>query len=309
MKQAVIDIGSNSMRLTLYEVSGDAFRILFKEKKMAGLAGYVKNGKLSREGIQCAIIGLLEFKETLRSLGIENCVVFATASLRNIVNSKDAADKISKASGFEVEILSGRDEALFGYLGAMREIQIGNGAFLDIGGASTEIVVFEDEHATESISLHLGSLSLYSQCVKKIIPGAGSQKRLQKVIEEVMDDADEFQFEKEKMLLCVGGTARAVLKLAKKYFALEEECTKVTTGQLRELTAFLCSGRKAATDLILKQEADRIHTMIPGLMILCAIVEKFQAEEIIVSRYGVREGYLCQRLINNPNSVIHKTEN
>ena len=84
MKQAIIDIGSNSIRLTLYETEGQSFKILFREKIMAGLAGYVEDGKLSAEGIECACAGLLTFRKILQTLQIENTRIFATASLRNV---------------------------------------------------------------------------------------------------------------------------------------------------------------------------------------------------------------------------------
>ena len=75
MKQAIIDIGSNSIRLTLYETEGQSFKILFREKIMAGLAGYVEDGKLSAEGIECACAGLLTFRKILQTLQIGNVCI------------------------------------------------------------------------------------------------------------------------------------------------------------------------------------------------------------------------------------------
>ena len=86
MKQAIIDIGSNSIRLTLYETNAQDFKILFREKIMAGLAGYVEDGRLSAEGIECACAGLLSFRTILQTLDIEGARVFATASLRNMAS-------------------------------------------------------------------------------------------------------------------------------------------------------------------------------------------------------------------------------
>ena len=114
MKQAIIDIGSNSIRLTLYETEGQSFKILFREKIMAGLAGYVEDGKLSAEGIECACAGLLTFRKILQTLQIENVRIFATASLRNISNTARALSVIRAATGYSVEVISGEDEALFG---------------------------------------------------------------------------------------------------------------------------------------------------------------------------------------------------
>ena len=87
MKCAVIDIGSNSMRLTVYDAQKDSFKILFKEKIMTALAGYVEKGKLTQEGIDSACSALMEFRHRLDVLEIRDVYVFATASLRNISNT------------------------------------------------------------------------------------------------------------------------------------------------------------------------------------------------------------------------------
>ena len=187
MKQGIIDIGSNSIRLTVYEVEGHAFRILFREKVMAGLASYVENGALSAEGIESACSGLLEFRATLETLKIENVAVFATASLRNISNTERALAIIHAATGFSVDVISGEEEALLGYTGVMEDLRIESGAFLDVGGASTEVVSFEEGVVTDSASFPIGSLSLYKRCVKNILPGEGSLQKLQGAISQTID--------------------------------------------------------------------------------------------------------------------------
>lgn len=307
MKQAIIDIGSNSIRLTLYETDSQSFKILFREKQMAGLAGYVEEGELTVEGIECACKGLLAFQEILTALEIEKVMVFATASLRNISNTEQALSVIHAATGYSVEVISGESEALLGYEGAMQEIRLTSGLFLDIGGASTELVSFEDGCPREYASYSIGSLSLYRHCVKKILPGPSSIKRLQEEIEKNLAIPKK-DLKPTPLLLGVGGTSRAVLKLAKSYFKISDDCSSITASQLTELCDFLCSGKKEAIDLILKLEADRIHTIIPGLLILQHIFQLFQTQQMVVCKYGVREGYLCQRILKK-NIVTRKTEN
>ncbi len=309
MKQAVIDIGSNSMRLTVYHVKQENFQILFREKQMAGLAGYVEKGALSEDGIRCACDGLLEFRKTLRSLHIENVVVFATASLRNISNSDEAAEEIKERTGFHVEIISGEEEAAFGYMGAMKELNLSGGAFVDIGGASTEIVTFQNQNMLSSVSLPIGSLNLYRKCVKKILPSANGVRRIQEEITSQLEEEKKIQFSQQEVVACVGGTARAVLKFAKKKYHLPQQCNEVTAQQFHEIVEMLCKADKAATDFILKLEPDRIHTIIPGMLILEEIVRRFAADKILISRYGVREGYLCQKVLQKKDIPTHKTEN
>ena len=297
MKQAVIDIGSNSIRLTLYETEQQSFNILFREKIMAGLAGYVENGKLSAEGIECACKGLLTFRDILQTLKIDSVNVFATASLRNVSNTKQALSVILAATGYPVEVISGDEEALLGYTGAMQELHMTSGAFLDIGGASTEIVTFDSGNPVDFASFPIGSLSLYRRCVKKILPGDGSLKRLRREITETLDV--NRNTDPRALIVGVGGTARAALKLAQHYYKTSEDCRSMTGEQLDGLCDFLCAGEKEAIDLILRLEAERIHTLIPGLLILQHAFHMFHAQQLVVGKYGVREGYLCQKILGN----------
>ena len=307
MKQAIIDIGSNSIRLTLYETDAMGFKILFKEKIMAGLAGYVEAGRLSAEGIECACNALIAFRGTLQTLGIDQVSIFATASLRNISNTAQALAIIRAATGYSVEVVTGEDEALLGYAGAMEEMHLISGVFMDIGGASTEIVTFDDGKPTNYASFPVGSLSLYRTCVKKIVPGVGSSKRLKQTIENVID-ISVGKSDSRPLLVGVGGTARAVLKFAQHYYSLSSDCHSITSQQLDNLCSFLCSGKKEASDMILRLEPDRIHTLVPGMMILQHVFHVFRVEQMIVSNYGVREGYLCQRLLKKGDTDTLRTE-
>lgn len=298
MKQAIIDIGSNSMRLTVYEVSGEKFKILFREKSMAGLAGYVEDGRLSAEGIARACSGLLDFRETLAALDILNVAVFATASLRNIFNTAEAVWAIQTATGFTVEVLSGTEEALLGYYGAGLEVHCASGAFLDIGGGSTEVVVFDQGQPGQSASFRVGSLSLYRSYVKKILPGDGALKRMKEAIGEAVEEKALLNFSRQSPLICVGGTARAALKLCKKVYHLTPGNRAITMEQLEGLCQMLERGDQDAIDLLLRHVPERIHTMVPGLLILRHLGRLFETEKLVVCKYGVREGYLCKKVLN-----------
>lgn len=256
MKQAVIDIGSNSVRLTLYQIDGRSFKIIFREKIMAGLAEYVEDGALSSEGIKCACDALFEFRHTLQTLNIRKTAVFATASLRNISNTEETLSEIESATGFTVEVISGEEEARLGYIGAIQELHISDGAFVDVGGASTEVVIFEGGEAQTTVSFGLGSLSLYRRCVKKILPGSGSLQRIKAALQADIDEKKILPQGKHSPLICVGGTARAALKLAVKYFDLPENCHSITASQLEQLCNVLCRADRKAVDLILQTEAE-----------------------------------------------------
>lgn len=296
MKYALIDMGSNSIRLTVYDVSHTNFKILFKEKIMAGLAGYVEHGRLTPEGIDCACQSLREFQSTLELLRIDHLAVFATASLRNITNTVQTLERICRTTGIRVEVLTGEAEAEYGFYGAAWDTRIPEGLFADIGGASAEAAFFRDSRIQKAVSAPVGSLKLYRDCVKKILPGQGSCRRIEAAILAAFDDGMLREIPDQDHMVCVGGTARACLRLCRKVFGMGEDCRTFTRAQLDMLVKQLCKSDKEAADLILRYEPERIHTLIPGAMILRYLADRFDVKEITVSCCGVREGYLRRKI-------------
>ncbi len=296
MKYALIDMGSNSIRLTVYDVTQTNFKILFKEKIMAGLAGYVENGYLTQDGIDCACQSLREFQNTLKLLQIEHLAVFATASLRNITNTSHAVEQIRCATGIAVEILTGEAEAEYGFQGATCDIKIAGGLFADVGGASSELALFTGQQVEKAGSVPVGSLKLYRDCVKKILPGRESRRRIESSIRTAFDRDALKGIPHEDHMVCVGGTARASLRLCRKRFGLSEDCRTFTREQLDALAKELCRGDKAAADLILRYEPERIHTLVPGVMVLQYLADRYGVKDITVSHCGVREGYLRRKI-------------
>lgn len=296
MKYALIDMGSNSIRLTVYDLGRTKFKVLFKEKIMAGLAGYVEHGRLTQDGINCACQSLQEFQHTVELLQIDHLAVFATASLRNISNTGQAVEQIHHATGITVEVLTGEMEAECGFYGAACDVAADDGLFADIGGASAELALFTGRRLQEAASVPVGSLKLYRDCVKKILPGKESQRRITETIHTAFDRDALKNIPPQAHMVCVGGTARASLRQCRKLFGLSDDCRTFTREQLDALAKQLCKCDKEAADLILRYEPERIHTLVPGVMILQYLADRFEVEDITVSHYGVREGYLCQKI-------------
>ncbi len=296
MKYALIDMGSNSIRLTVYDIHRTEFKILFKEKLMAGLAGYVEHGRLTGDGIECACQSLGEFQSTLELLEIHRLAVFATASLRNVSNTDQAVEQIRQATGIQVEVLSGEAEARCGFYGATCDIDLAQGLFVDVGGASTELALFTGKQLRRAVSVPVGSLRLYRDCVKKILPGKESRRRIEAAIQTAFAGDALEDIPKRAHMVCVGGTARAALRLCEKLFGLPGDCRTFTRDQLDDLARRLEGSDREAADLILRYEPERIHTLIPGLMVLQYLVERCGAKDVTVSHYGVREGYLHRRI-------------
>ena len=280
-----------------YEIGSGRFKTLFKEKTMAGLAGYVKNGIMTKDGIDKACSCLLEFKHILESLDITEYSVFATASLRNISNTEESVSEIKKGTGFDIEVISGYDEAVFSCKGAMNDTEMENGVFIDTGGGSTEIVSLDKNEITDAISIPLGSLKLYSDFVTKILPKKSEASAMRNYIKKSIKDNGIKSVTSDDAIYCVGGTARAILKISNSVFGDKKKNRIITSSQMEKLIDLLCSDKKTATSIILKHCPDRIHTIIPGTLILNGVMQKMGCKKIVVSCFGVREGYLCQRIL------------
>ena len=217
MKYAVVDLGSNTIRLSVYNtLPGGGFDLLFSEKEMAGLANEVSGGALSQTGIRRACDALRRFQRLLELCGVERVKVFATASLRNVRNTKEAVDAIRRETGLLMEVLSGDEEAELGYYGALRTLDLRSGAMFDIGGGSTEIVEVEKGRILRAQSLPVGSLNLFDRYVSKIWPKRRELEAITQAAGKALHAA-ELPKERAERVCGVGGTARAVLKIANAY--------------------------------------------------------------------------------------------
>ena len=297
MKCGIVDVGSNTIRLSIYHWEGRTFKLLMNKKEMAGLAGYIKDGVLSDSGILVACRVLAGFKALLRNFDIDELHVFGTASLRNIVNTEEALETIEVVTGAHVEVLSGADEAALSFLGAT----VGGGApdsglLADVGGGSTELVAYRDGAITSGCSLPMGSLSLFTRHVSGLFPTKEERKAIRADVKEELRKA------KTAGLRCshltgVGGTFRASAKLCNDLSGADPDNRIIPAGEIRALYKGLKKGDQDTLRQILRSVPDRVHTILPGLAILTAILDAYEVSTVSVSACGVREGYLLRRVM------------
>lgn len=295
---ALIDIGSNTIRLVTYDIEGDRAARLFSKKRMAGLADYVDaQGRLSAEGVDeaCEAIGYLQ--KLCAKLGADEVHPFATASLRNVVNGAEAVAAIEARTGLSIDLVSEEDEALLGYAAFRHDAPFDDGALADIGGGSTEIVTFTHGQAGLALSVPIGSLKLFKRHVAGILPDAGEVDVLRQRIGEELAAVLPAGLAPREHICGIGGTARAGRKLVNRMLERPEHEQEITAVELDGLLNILCGDFPKARKLVLRTCPDRIHTIVPGLLVLQAVVAIFGARRVYVSDYGVREGYLHERVL------------
>lgn len=296
MIYAVIDIGSNTIRLSVYKVIGDEVKNLFNEKSSASLASFIEKGMINEHGIQKLINTLKEFKNLISNFeDISKTYAIATASIRNSCNRREIIERVRTEVGIDIELISGEEEAKLSFLGSGIDSQ--SGILTDIGGGSSEIVVFEQGKVVKTSSLNIGSLVAFDNFARGLFITKDEKKLLEDDI-KLMIASNNLNRVQHDLVCAVGGSARACLKLYNEYYDKEAGNVIITMDGLKNLINTLINmENRAKMKLILKVKADRIHTLIPGMIILYRIAKYFYADIIRVSMTGIREGFVYSKIL------------
>ncbi|WP_073997460.1 Ppx/GppA phosphatase family protein [Anaerococcus urinomassiliensis] len=298
MIYAVIDIGSNTVRLSVYKVVGQKVRNLFNEKEQASLRSFVKDGVVSEKGIQRLIDVLRMFKSVVDNFeDIDELHPFATATIREAANRVEILTRVKEELDLDIEILSGEDEAKLAFIGASSSIDVSRGILTDIGGGSSEIVIIDQNKVIKSTSLSIGSLSAFNDYVDQLFMTTAEKKSIDADMKKMFEEK-KFYREKHDLLCAVGGSARASLKFYNEYYKLDSYNTTMQKDKFNSMLKEIIEEEpREILDSILEVKPDRIHTLLPGMAILNRVAKYFYCSEISVSQTGVREGYVYSKLL------------
>lgn len=292
---AVIDIGSNTIRLKTYEYKDGNLINIFDKKEFAGLASYVdKFGNLSEEGITKCLEVLGEYKECLANVIVDKLLIFATASIRNVNNTKEVVARIKEELGLDVVVLSGSEEAIYDFKGAKMKYNLKDGLMVDIGGGSSELLFFKDDHILYKTSMPIGSLNVYTKCIDEILPSKKELEAIKDLVKPYLKEIPKLD-DKYPNVCGIGGTIRAALKM-KNYLYPDTDKLVLTYEEIAKMLETAKDDSYSWQLAILKVVPERVFTFTPGLMILKTIMKYFDSEQVYVSKYGVREGYLLANL-------------
>lgn len=302
----VIDLGSNSIRLVIYSVKDNAskpfskkdFRSIINEKKIAGLSAYVVDGVFTEDGVRKAVDVLGEHLRRARNFDCADIRIFATAVLRNCANSKEATEAISEGIDFPIEMISARDEAHLGFIGATCDRRIESGTLIDIGGGSTELTVIEDGTDTLNISLDQGSVSSYAEFVEMILPTVDEMGAIEAAFKTRLATVEDLGVYHAPKLYGIGGSVRAAAKLYGEAFGGSGRPKLLERHQLDAAVTLLERSPSTFAHRAVKAVPERLHTVIPGSLIALTLMRELGADRLEICKYGIREGYLIKRILN-----------
>jgi exopolyphosphatase/guanosine-5'-triphosphate,3'-diphosphate pyrophosphatase len=292
---AVIDIGSNSGRVVVYlpEPAG-RFRILGGTRAALRLVREVDGTHgLTAEAIQRTLEALRDFKAISLGAGATRTEAVATAALRDAQNAPALLERIREELGVEVRIISGEEEAWYGFLGAVHDLPVDHGVLFDLGGGSMQVSHFQERTLQRSVSLPLGSLRLSDAFLPSDPPRMGEIRRLQAHVRETLEKAVVSPLLGGESLAGTGGTVRNLAKVdrvAGNYPLTRIHGYAISRRRVHEITAMLASKRLKQRRDIPGLNDDRGDSIVGGALAIETLMEVVDAREVIVSGEGVREG-------------------
>ncbi len=295
MLYGIVDIGSNTVRLNIYDIINQEARFLLSKKYALGLVSYIKKGKLTKKGLEKLNNVIEDIKTDLSDLNIQEFNMFATASIRNIYNEKEVLDEIYNKLNISIDVLSETQEATYSFLGSTSIMEHKKGVLIDVGGGSSEVVIYKNNKIKQSYSLPIGSLTMFNDYVSLLIP---TEEESQAIIDRVQYEISRAKIPQEnhKYMCGVGGSVRAIHKLMKDLKLIGRKEKVINPRVFKLLREEIVNNDKETYNKLLEAKPARIHTMMPGLLIIQELCNYFNIEEMQVSKFGVREGYLNHKL-------------
>ncbi len=299
----IIDIGSNTIRLTVYDVDQEAktFTTFLKFKTMAALVSYIdpKTRMMSPAGVDRLVNvlrGYLECASKFKEMS--GPYAFATAGVRNAKNSKDVIAHVRKALGIKIDLIPGEEEGRLGYVGAQLQSKLEGGIHIDVGGGSTEVTVYERRKVLCAKSVPFGSLSLFDEYVSGFLPTPAEADRIRDALSRALLQQDFPQTTTAPSASGVGGSVRAARRLRDAWVDCPASPTTISLEEISQVIDHAAYDPRRSLREILQIAPERAHTCIPGVIAIQTVMRVFGATELEVLSTGVREGYLLGKVLN-----------
>ena len=293
----VIDIGSNSVRMVVYEkTSRFAFHLLHEAKSKVRISenAYQNNGNLQEKPMLRTFNALRDMISIAASFNTRKTICVATSALRDAPNKKEFLQKVKQELKLNIKIIDGTKEAYFGGIACANLLpKQTNALSVDIGGGSTEFSIINDKNVTDTISLKLGTVRL-----KELFFDNDNVNEAIKYIDTKLEALDNL---KASTIIGIGGTFRALSTaiMNNENYPLDKihgfECSDLIFKDF--ISSILNADNDSLSKLGIK--GDRFDVIKPGALILDRLLKKLKIKTLIASGVGVREGVYLSDLLRN----------
>ena len=298
---AVVDVGSNSLRLVVFERLGATLVPLLNEKAMCALGrGIAASGRLNPDGVELAFANLQRFVALARALGVDHLAIIATAAVRDALDGRVFAAEAERQCGVPVRIIEGGEEARLSAAGVLAGFREADGVVADLGGGSVELIRVDAgarQPIGAGVSLPLGPLRLAEL--------ADSRKSLTETIDRVIGDAAVLREAAGRTLYLVGGAWRAVARLHMEQTHYPLHIIHAYAIARRPAEGFLdivASQSRRSLERITGISRRRLEVVPLASLVLARLMRAGRPERIVFSAFGLREGYADGLLPKEPQS-------
>lgn len=297
---AVVDIGSNSVRLVVYDGLRRAPSPVFNEKILCGLGrGVAATGMMNQKGVERALVALARFGALCEQIGVSDCFAIATAAAREAKNGPQFIKDAQVALGREIKVLSGKQEAEYAAMGIVSSIPDADGVVGDLGGGSLELVDVKNGKNQGGVTLPLGPFRLMDA-----IEQSGRDPK--EIVEEALIATGMMEAIKGRRFYAVGGAWRSLAKLHMQQsghpLSVLQQYSLVPTAarSVSILVGGMAEKELKNTDVIAKKRAE---TLPLAALVLDRLLTLGQPELVVFSAFGVREGVLFSKLTKEKKAL------
>ncbi len=279
--RGIIDVGSNSVRLGIFDGDEELFCETITTRLGSGL---VKNDRMNDGDIANTLLAISRFAKKCENDGIVP-EAFGTAACRQAKNADEFLGKVRKECGIELNVISGEEEAKIAYIGGSVIAKKFPCAVLDIGGGSTELALGSDKGILSSVSYPIGAVKTYSACLE-------NKQKTREYVEKMLDGVSPL---KAESYIAIGGTVTSLSSILSGNPVYDKKITHgfcIKYDELCHLSDELFEmgiDRRKNLSMINNKRAEIIAS---GSMILRCVMEKLEIEEIISSESDNLYGYM-----------------
>ncbi|MDP8916988.1 MAG: Ppx/GppA family phosphatase, partial [Pseudomonadota bacterium] len=284
---AVIDVGSNSVRLVLYRLEGRAIWTVYNEKVLAGLGREVsRTGRLNPEGVTTALAALRRFRAVLDGARPSEIYTAATAAVREAQDGSDFIARVRDEAGLEIRVLSGQDEARGAALGVIAGAPGSSGVVGDLGGSSLELVRIEEGAVGQGVTLKLGPFAFGSP--RDYDPARGRAETIRR-LEPVITDY------RAPVFHAVGGAWRNLALLHMRLSGYELHVVQqyeLSAAEALDVARLVARQSRSSLEQIRGMSKKRLETLPHAAVLLEALIDRLGFQRVAFSAYGLREGLI-----------------
>jgi len=291
-RTAVIDVGSNSVRLVIFGDSTRAPLAMLNEKAFCLLgAGLNESGKLNAEGRAQALLTLKRFWRIADSVHADRILAFATAAVREAEDGPEFVRQVREQCGLELRVLSGEEEANLAGMGVLFGIPEADGIVIDMGGSSLELAPLNAGQVEAGVSLPLGPLQIPEKLK--------TRKAIIEHVEEHLEKADWLRECRGRNLYLVGGTWRAFAKLdisMRNYDLNVIQGYEMSYARARTLTELVSRQSQESLRHTEGVSSRRLKVLPVTSIVLDCVLRRARPRKLVFSAHGVREGIYFSEL-------------